>query len=63
MGAAMEAMCSPVFVPPVKEIKGIFLCDTMAFPTFPPKPVSYTHLAEAMVYGPQATEEPPGQKN
>src|SRR5690606_24585545 len=38
IGAAVRAMFSPVFVPPVKEIALMFLCSTMACPAEGPLP-------------------------
>ncbi len=38
MGAAVFAIHSPVFVPPVKLMAGISGCDTIAAPTFGPRP-------------------------
>src|SRR5690554_2179424 len=38
MGAAVRAICSPVFVPPVNEIALMFLWVTIASPAEGPKP-------------------------
>ena len=38
IGAATRAISAPVFVPPVKEIMGIFGCAVMAEPTLCPYP-------------------------
>src|SRR5438445_3511892 len=38
IGAAVRAISSPVFVPPVNEIALMSLCAVMAEPTFGPRP-------------------------